>query len=95
MFLVLPGKQKPVTMYFVAVKQRFFKCHSRTVNLLKLSRCDSEGLVLDEITRGRTAIHSIFVISGVFVMLVCLGEVNFLYVDSSTGAEFQFSFSSA
>lgn len=36
MFLV-PGKQKPVTMYFVAVKQRFFKCHSRTVNLLKLS----------------------------------------------------------
>lgn len=65
MFLV-PGKQKPVTMYFVAVKQRFFKCHSRTVNLLKLSWCDSEGLVLDEITRGRTAIHSIFVISGFF-----------------------------
>lgn len=66
MFLVLPRKQKPVRMYFVAVKQRFFKSHSRAVNLLKLSWCDDEGLVLDEITRGRTAIHSFFVISGVF-----------------------------
>lgn len=55
MSLVLPGKQKLVTMYFVAVKQRLFKCRSGTVYLLKVLGVTSEGLVLNDISSWRNA----------------------------------------
>lgn len=58
MFLVLPGKQKPVTMYVVAVKQRL----SVTVEQLTCWRClgvTTKGLFQMRFLRVRTAIHSI------------------------------------
>lgn len=44
-----------MTMYFVAVKQRLFKCHSETVYLLKVLDVTSEGLVSNDISSWRNA----------------------------------------